>query len=174
MLGPRRNGAILREDLRGLTATAGGRRPLWSIRRRMTTATRWWIWPACLVLLGCPQRTALWLDPDATLNRAVFILGRDQGHPQAVEVGLVRVDECGALGGGTYPPVSSAKWFLEATVEDVSVERLTYGSVPPGFTEASNAGDLELGRCYVVSVTGDGTLRFQVAEDGRLHEAPSP
>jgi len=138
----------------------------------MITAKRWLIWPVCVVLLACPQKTAVWLDSEATVDRAVFVLGREQGRPIAIELGLMRVDQCDALIDGAYPSADNAEWFLEAMAADVLIERLTYGSVPEGFREASPARNLELGGCYEVTITGSGTLRFQVAEDGRLHEAP--
>jgi hypothetical protein len=136
----------------------------------MRLSKRWWLWPATVVLLACPQKTAVWLAGGATIDSPEFILGREQGRAAAIEIGFLRVDHCEALGEGSYPPAVSAVWFLEVSDLEVSIERITYGSVPTGFVETAPARELEAGECYLVTITGDGTLRFRVGDDGRLSE----
>lgn len=110
----------------------------------------------------------MWLGPDARVDNAAFIFGHSRGEPAPISIGLLRVDACEALDTGSFPDAKSAAWFLAPRGAEVTLSRVTYGVVPAGFEETTPAKALKSGGCYVVTITGTGSLRFEVGSDGRL------
>lgn len=129
--------------------------------------------PMSLILVACPRRTAVRLGEDSTANQPVFLLGSERGKQERVEIGLFRVDSCASLEGGTYPRAERADWHIEAKGE-VAVSRIVYGTLPPGFHEIAPAAPLAPNTCYMVTVTGSGTVRFEISDGGQLHEVSVP
>ena len=147
--------------------------PWWRLREEgethvPTKRTLVLLFASLTVLTGCPQETAIWLAPGATVSAPEFLLGKRWGEQEAVGIGFVRVDPCSSLRTGRFPSLKESSWAIEAERGDVMLSRLTYGSTPEGYVELVPPQPLSAGECYEVTMSGAGTLRFDVDADGRL------
>jgi len=121
------------------------------------------------MLTACPQKTAIWISSETRPNQLVFGVGQERGRPGGVSIGVIRVDRCG---GKDFPSYKDAMWVLGVTAKTMDLRRLVYGDSPTGF-EASH-GPLPLTEgCYEASLSGTGSLRFDVDSQGMARERPS-
>ena len=119
-----------------------------------------------LVVLGCPQRTAVWLADGSTARRLVFRLSDERDGSRAVAVGGVRVDRC-----DREPTGEGAEWLVGPRNGTEPTRELTYGVAPPGWETDQGPRPLTPG-CYQVTTSGTGRATFDVAPDGRATERP--
>jgi hypothetical protein len=120
--------------------------------------------------------TAIWIVGQEAPGRPVFGIGESvRGEP--TWIGTLIVAPCEGFDG----TARAALWFLVQEGEARTLERLTYGRIPPGyastrymsadFDRVSVAPPLPAG-CYVASLDGTGQVRFEVGADGSVLELP--
>lgn len=114
-----------------------------------------------LALTGCPEETAIWVEPESTASRLVFGVSRERGAVTPINFGVLNVSAC---------ETRDAYWVLSSTGRRVEHPLLVeYGVVPPGFVSDVGPRPLDPG-CYLASVVGTGRTRFIVGEDGAVEE----
>lgn len=122
-------------------------------------------------ILGCPQKTAVWLAPGSSAEHLVFLLGYEVGHPRPVSFYLFRVDRCEPHGAGSH--LAEPVWFLSRELVEPDYPpdpaAITYGEPPPGY-EASNPAPPLAPGCYLATISGTGRARFQVLPGGEISE----
>jgi hypothetical protein len=123
-----------------------------------------------LALAGCPQRTAVWIEPGSTASHLTFRVANRPGGSGHVAVAGLRVDPCAAAPDYRSP----GAWVISGMMgTSDSTHRVTYGIVPAGFEEAHPADSLVPG-CYRVTISGTGRAWFIVSEDGRVIPSKEP
>lgn len=122
-----------------------------------------------LALTGCPQATAVWLEPGARVGSVNFLVSARRGGGVGVEIGLLRVDRCADSTRQGGIPV----WLITGAGGSAAAHRVTYGDVPPGFALSQPPKPLLPG-CYRVIVSGTGRMLFDVREDSTVIERLSP
>jgi len=114
-----------------------------------------------LGLTACPQRAHLWIEPNSRTDHLRFQIGRSEGQPAAISIGVFRVDPCSAP-EGTRPA-----WVVEG---DTEIDMIEYGRIPPGFSEIQAPAVLDPG-CYRATVSGSpGVTTFSVDTNGIVRE----
>jgi hypothetical protein len=114
---------------------------------------------------GCPQELAVWIEPGSTVQRLTFGVAQSRGGPPVADLKAFEVNRCASRGVD-----ETTVWLIEAASEAPKPTRITYGTVPAGFTLRTGPQPIVPG-CYRVHVSGSGALRFAVDADGRLHES---
>ena len=115
-------------------------------------------------LLGCPQRTAVWLEPGSSRSTLAFVISNRRGNTNGIGIEGLRVDRCDA--NVDAPP----QWMIVGTYGTASAHRIRYGQLPEGFSTARQPEALSTG-CYRVTISGTGRLRFDVRSDGSVVES---
>jgi hypothetical protein len=123
-----------------------------------------------VVLSGCPQQTALWIEPGSTAEHLVFGISNVRGGTTAIQITVLRIDRWDVQSGGYL-----LHWGYGAgggIVPDGST-RIMYG-VMPGDAEPlegapAEAPPLQEG-CYLAYDTGTGRAVFLVDAAGRVFE----
>jgi hypothetical protein len=114
-----------------------------------------------LVAAGCPERTAVWIEPESTAERLVFAVGRTPGGPPLRQLSQLTVYPC--ADDAVHRPV----WSINDVGATASPRRITYGQVPRGFAASIAAETLTPG-CYRVLINGTGNQEFSVRHDGSI------
>lgn len=134
-----------------------------AVRGHPIVAKRVSVLLACIVLLGCPKRTAVWLLPESTANRLGFGLGPTPGKATNGYVNLLVVQHC-----GNYGQKDLVLWAVgsASTHRDEGLPaRLFYGDSMPGFITTVPPQPLGPGT-YIALTDGDGALHFRVDQSG--------
>lgn len=119
-----------------------------------------------IFLLGCPQRTAIWLEPGSRLSALTFLVSTRKGLPDPVDIGVLRVDRCGAN------ERSKPLWLITGTGGTATIHRIRYGVLPQDFASGGNPQVLVPG-CYQVTISGTGWMEFDVHPDSTVTERKS-
>ena len=119
-----------------------------------------------LVLCGCPQRTAVWVEAGSTANHLVLKIGKSRGVIGGVAVGVVRVDRCANPTTG-----AGAMWVVGPQHGTADMDSLVYGVAPDGFVSDQGPQSLTPG-CYRVSISGTGRVSFAIDSIGHVTELP--
>jgi hypothetical protein len=127
-------------------------------------------WPVLLVaaLAACPQRTAVWVEPGSTVERLRFQVAERRGGTEPLDIGLFRVDRCGAWAEAGERP--TPMWGA-GTSRPLSV--IEYGVMPPGAMPLIGQADTALTLipgCYEAMISGTGHTVFDVTADGHVIE----
>jgi hypothetical protein len=116
-----------------------------------------------LLLIACPQRSAVWVESGSTAQHFVIGVGsRAHGPPPANLYGLtvVRCGDENKLPGSAVLTI--------ARVSEGSVPgRVIFGIAPPGFETRVQPQALLPG-CYRVQDSGSGRMEIAVATDGAI------
>src|SRR5664279_1922128 len=126
---------------------------------------------AALVLVGCPQRTAVWIEPGSTAAHLTFRMAEKRGGHKAVSVGVFRVDQCTSPSDARTVPMWGAGTTASATSSALS--RIVYGDMPNGYEPLIHQGDSALALapgCYRATISGTGEVVFDVTNDGQVVE----
>lgn len=134
----------------------------WQRRRRLGAIC------LCLVALGCPKRTAVWVEKGSTIERLAFRISDKRDGHRLVAIGVLRVNLCALPDTGR-----DASWIVSPADGTPPVERLVYGETPPGFRSEVGPDSLTPG-CYRVSISGSGRTTFQVDSGGAVREDHDP
>ena len=114
-------------------------------------------------MIGCPQRSAVWIEPNATANHLIIGIGeRMHGPPPANNYGLTVV----RCGGESRLP-GSAVWSIARVSEGPVPARVLYGSAPPGYQRRVSPQALKPG-CYRVQDSGSGVAIIDVGASGEV------
>lgn len=119
--------------------------------------------PAAL-LVACPQRTAIWIEPGSTINHLVFRMGAEYGQPGGAQFGAIRVYRCDAPDSGP-----GADWVVGPVGGTAPITALVYGEVPSGFISDQGPMPLRPG-CYRVGGSGTGSTSFDIDSTGHVTE----
>lgn len=117
-------------------------------------------------LVGCPQKTAVWIAEGSTAPDLVFQFGVVRGQPKPVQFYGLNVYPCASPDRPSKPPV----WTVSApqgVLERDYPTAITYGVVPSGFVEQVPAQTLTTG-CYVAATAGTGAVTFAVDSLGAV------
>lgn len=115
-------------------------------------------------MVGCPQRTAIWLAADSAPNRPVFLIADRRGGDGDVAIRVLRVDACTPLDTARSP-----LWGIADAQGAGNLRRVEYGVVPPGWSSFAGPRRLSPG-CYRATISGSGRVEFQVEPDGDVRE----
>jgi hypothetical protein len=116
-----------------------------------------------LLLIACPQRSAVWVEPGSTARHFVIGVGAlAHGPPPANLYGLTVV-RC----GDENKLPESAVWAIARISEGSVPDRVVFGIAPPGFETRVQAQALLPG-CYRVQDSGSGRMEIVVAADGAI------
>lgn len=127
----------------------------------------WWIPLLSFVLVACPQRTAIWIVPGASVEHLVFGVSDEVGGTNAVDFTFLRVYRCERQALDTAGTV----WMVEpAHNRPPYPTKIVYGETPTGYQTTTGPFPLKVG-CYDARIVGTGMVRFIVREDGSIVEA---
>jgi len=111
------------------------------------------------------MRSAVWVQPGSTATHLVFRISSRRGNEKPIWIGAFRVDRCGDDGSDA---TSAGLWVI-GNDSGGPVSRITYGAVPPGFTQYKTPLQLRPG-CYRVTISGTGRTEFEIQSDGNVRE----
>src|SRR6185437_323737 len=123
---------------------------------------------ACVTLVACPARSAIWIEPGSTANHLVFGLGETRHGPPPKSLYGITVVPCGKE--GQLP--ASAVWAVARSADSAIPGRISYGETPPGFVTRRQAAVLRAG-CYRAEDSASGRVEFLVNSDGTVTERDS-
>ncbi len=116
-----------------------------------------------LSVVGCPQRSAVWVEPGSTASHLVIGIGEaEHGRPPANLYGLAVV----RCGDESRLP-NSAIWSIARVGEGPVPGRVIYGSTPSGFETRVSPQALTPG-CYRVQDSGSGRMTIQIDSNGSV------
>lgn len=119
-----------------------------------------------LLATACPQRTAIWVEPESNAAHLVFGIANRRGGTRLVSIGVLRVSPCAAGDDN-----QAAAWIIEPVEETQRLGRVVYGVPPGGFM--SSLGPKRLGPgCYRVVISGTGHTTFTITDGGAVQEEP--
>jgi hypothetical protein len=118
---------------------------------------------AVLVLAGCRERTAIWVEPGSTAEHLTFVVGPEEGE-EARLAALLRVYECGNPGRRFY--TGDAYW-----IASIDTSRVLYGASTWTVRPQIPARPLTPG-CYHASTDGGAEVAFVVDEAGEVVQLP--
>lgn len=118
-----------------------------------------------LVLLGCPERSAVWIETGSTADSLVFGVGRTAHGPPPANLHGLTISPCNADGTS-----KTAAWAIARTSATPVPGRIAYGHAPLGYTTIAGPLPLTPG-CYLAADAGSGRFRFYVRIDGTIEEA---
>ena len=124
---------------------------------------------SCIVLLGCPEFTAVWLPHGATSSSLAFELGYEQGVSEPIDLRELRVHVCGT---NSASRMGVAIWIISRETNE-RLSQVRFGETPMGFKSESKPPNLTPG-CYIVQISGTGRMKFQVLNDGRVVDLGPP
>jgi hypothetical protein len=114
------------------------------------------------MILGCPQRAHVWVEPGSTSVALVFRVGAFLDKPGMVALGTFAVERCAPN------DTTTRMWLVYADELTDKVDRIVYGAVPPAFTQKAPARQLTPG-CYIAAVGGSpGRRKFIVNASGAI------
>jgi hypothetical protein len=123
-----------------------------------------------VVLSGCPQQTALWVEPGSTAERLVFGVSRVRGGSEPIQITLLRIDRF-EVESGEY--VLHWGYGAGGGIVPEGALRIVYGDMPvdaePLMGAALEAPRLVEG-CYLAYDSGTGRSVFVVDAAGRVLE----
>ena len=125
---------------------------------------------ACILLTGCPQKTAVWLAPKSAANALTLRFGEERGKLQSVAVGSVQVYRCADQQSATS---AEKMWAVRAIDTAKSIDHVEYGIAPVGYHVDEGPRRLEPG-CYVVQISGTGRTRFRINPDNTATDDGPP
>src|SRR5919204_1032292 len=118
-----------------------------------------------VLLMACPQRTAVWIVRGSTISHLEFGISDRRNGTEAVFFGGFRISSC-----GSESQSGESVWLIEAdSLNEIPPTRLVYGIVPLGFHNLKGPEPLKSG-CYSVGMSGTGNLRFVIRPDGSVHQ----
>jgi hypothetical protein len=126
-----------------------------------------------LGVLGCPQRTAVWIVAPARADDLRFRIADKRGGRGRVSLGVFRVDRCGEPDYYRVGPMWGAGVGAASEVPDSGIREIRYGDMPQGFEPLINQGDTALTLtpgCYTADIDGTGFTRFEVDTLGWVTE----
>lgn len=118
-----------------------------------------------LILVGCPERSAVWIEAGSSADSLVFGVGRTAHGPPPANLHGLTISPCGADGTS-----ETAVWAIARTSAAPVPARINYGLAPHGYSTVAGPTPLRPG-CYVAADAGSGRLRFEVKVDGTVEEA---
>ena len=118
-----------------------------------------------VLLLGCPKRSALWIEPGSTARHLIFGVGKTRHGPPLSSLQGITVVACGRE--SELP--NSALWSLGKSSDGPVPTRIVYGVDPPGYTSHGAAPPLITG-CYRAEDSGSGRVEFVVHPEGTVTE----
>jgi hypothetical protein len=95
----------------------------------------------------------------------MFGLSSRVGNSKPILIGAFRVDRCGDDGSDA---TSTGLWVI-GNDSGGPVSQITYGEVPPAWTEYKTPLHLRSG-CYRVTISGTGRTEFDILSDGSVRE----
>ena len=113
-----------------------------------------------LALAGCPQKSAVWIEPGSTARELTLVFGEKKGRERRMS-SFVRVDRCGPWAR------DSAMWLVS-----IDTSRVTYGVPGPGARAEREARPLVPG-CYYAHMSGTGSVAFRIDSLGAVTELDS-
>ena len=127
---------------------------------------------AALVCMAtaCPRRTAVWVEEGSTVSNLRLRVAERRGGTGHVDIGILRVDRCGAWVGASTAP--TPMWGVASNDID-TITVFNYGSMPAGFSPLMGQADTALTLvpgCYDVTTGGTGRTTFDVLADGGIVE----
>ena len=125
-----------------------------------------------MVLLGCRERTSIWLDSSSTAERPVFGLGQRWHHPELTLQGLATliVRRCQDLRNPDARPLWQVVGLYGPSDRVPVPSLIEYGTASaPEFATRVPAQSLGPG-CYLASVSGSGRVRFTIDKTGKIAE----
>lgn len=121
------------------------------------------VWSA--IVVGCPERSAIWVREGATARRLEFGIGRYRDDQRGFPTSYLRVYSCEGPAAG-----KGAAWIINSdTAQTHTVNWVIYGELPPGWTLVEGPAKLKPG-CYRAAISGTGLTEFQVDPDGNITE----
>lgn len=120
---------------------------------------------AALILMGCPEKSAVWIVDGSTATRLEFGIGRTRDDPRGFETDGIRVFRCDGPSAG-----EGAVWAASVdTVGPGPVKRVVYGDPLPGWRSVQGPSPITPG-CYRAAISGTGRTEFEVKPDGSVVE----
>ena len=119
--------------------------------------------PLTVSLVGCPERSAVWVEPGSTANHLVIGIGETAHGPPSANLYGLTVVRCGDE--SRLP--GSAIWAIARVSESSVPTSILYGSTPPGFETRVPAQGLTTG-CYRVQDSGSGSVSIDVDASGAV------
>lgn len=121
--------------------------------------------PLCLVLVACPYRSAVWVEPGSTAEHMVFVLGKADNHPEPpLQLYYFGVYPC-PFDDESWGQPEQAVWLIEEAGNASVPRRVVYGVDPPGYKTVRGPAPLTPG-CYRARDSGNGFVEFEVLEAG--------
>jgi hypothetical protein len=117
--------------------------------------------------LGCPRKSAIWLEGAAGPGQPIFGVGRTVAG-RAEQLSFFVVARCG-------PDVlSNTLWAFHTDSGATKLSKITYGQVPLGYrASSSNTSTLSVAPlpagCYVARDDGIGRIEFSIDSLGAPH-----
>jgi hypothetical protein len=126
-------------------------------------------------VLGCPQRTAVWVVEPAHVDNLRFRVANKRGGHGRISIGVFRVDHCGDPADYRTTPLWGAGAGPWEGLPDSGLREIRYGEMPQGYEPLMQQGDTALTLtpgCYTAHIDGTGFTRFEVDTLGRVKEIP--
>ena len=123
-------------------------------------------------VLGCPQRSAVWIVEPAHVDDLQFRIANKRGGHGRLSLGYFRVDRCEEPADYRTTPMWGAGVGPASGLPDSGVRQIRYGQLPPGYEPIMNR-DIALTLtpgCYTAHISGTGSTRFEVDSLGRVRE----
>ena len=116
-------------------------------------------------LAACPEKRAMWLDPNSDAQDVVVFFGETRGVKRPRALRSLFVDACNSSNSGDSRPL----WSLRAIGDSIpKLEHVVLGVVPRGYRgEPTNLASLP--NCIVVSSEGE-FMTLLASKDGRVRE----
>ncbi len=123
----------------------------------------------CVFLVGCPRKTAVWVEPGSTADHLVFRVSEWRGGSDPIWISVFRVDRF-LPASGEY----EMHWGFGAAPEGApDLAQIVFGERPAGTEPLQGLGpdapELAEG-CYLAWTTGTGSATFLVQQDRRVLE----
>lgn len=119
------------------------------------------------VLGGCPEKTALWIQPGSTSEHLVFRVSSERGAETPLALALMRIDRYDRV-RGEY----DLFWGFDATMQRIEVSEVEFGVLPDNTEPLEGAADeaMLLDGCYLAFINGIGQVVFFVTQGGEVLE----
>jgi hypothetical protein len=118
-----------------------------------------------LMVLACPERTAVWVEEGSTATNLLFGVARyrDRQGPPLSDLPTLIVQRC------TEPEADEdVVWQIVVGDSQPPVPtQIRYGEPPPGYRSRVAPRKLTPG-CYLALILGSGRVTFEVASDGSV------
>jgi hypothetical protein len=124
-------------------------------------------------LVGCPQRSAVWIVSPAHVDSLQFRVANKRGGSGRVHIGVFRIDRCGEPADYRTTPMWGVGVGPASGLPDTALREIRYGEMPQGYEPLMNQRDTALTLipgCYTARISGTGSTQFEVDSQGRVTE----